>query len=94
MTNFNVYKDGHIVVTVLKADSYEQAFDIMKQQFSSFNEEDKETWSIIMCDGTRYSLIQRERLRENTHFAVLLVTTESLSLFFYSSMLTLRNQSK
>lgn len=57
MTNFNVYKDGECVITVLKANSYEQAFDMLKQQFSSFDEEDKETWSIIMCDGTRYSLI-------------------------------------
>ena len=54
---FNVYKNGHVVVTVLKARSYEQAFDMMKQQFSSFDEEDKETWSINMLDGTRYSLI-------------------------------------
>lgn len=57
MTNFNVYKNGEHVITVLKANSYEQAFDILKQQFSSFDEEDRETWSIIMCDGTRYSLI-------------------------------------
>lgn len=57
MTNFNVYKNGEHVITVLKANSYEQAFDMLKQQFSSFDEEDKETWSIIMCDGTRYSLI-------------------------------------
>lgn len=57
MTNFNVYKNGEHVITVLKANSYEQAFDMLKQQFSSFDEEDRETWSIIMCDGTRYSLI-------------------------------------
>lgn len=57
MTNFNVYKNGEHVITVLKANSYEQAFDMLKRQFSSFDEEDKETWSIIMCDGTRYSLI-------------------------------------
>ena len=57
MTNFNVYKNGEYIITVLKANSYEQAFDMLKQQFSSFDEEDRETWSIIMLDGTRYSLI-------------------------------------
>ena len=34
MTNFNVYKNGEHVITVLKANSYEQAFDMLKQQFS------------------------------------------------------------
>ena len=57
MTTFNVYKNGQIVVTTLKANSYEQAFDMMKQQFSSFDSEDKSIWSIFMLDGTRYSLI-------------------------------------
>lgn len=55
--NFNVYKDGQHVVTVLKANSYEQAFDMMKQLFSSYVSEDPKTWSITMLSGTRYSLI-------------------------------------
>ena len=54
---FNVYRDGTHVVTVLDAYSYEQAFELMKILFSSYETEDRSTWSITMLDGTRYSLI-------------------------------------
>ena len=57
VANFNVYKNGQDVVTVLKANSYEQAFDMMKQLFSSYVSEDPKTWSITMLSGIRYSLI-------------------------------------
>ena len=56
MNKYNVYK-GQAVITVLTADSFGQAFDMMKQLFSGYESEDPTTWSITMLDGTKYSLI-------------------------------------
>lgn len=57
MEKFNVYLNGTHVVSVLTANSYEQAFDMMKVLFSSYVSEDRSTWSITSVDGSRYSLI-------------------------------------